>query len=96
MILGLAVASVNPRAGGSGSLMLALFAFIVYYNLMTLGENWVASGKLGMPAMTALLHGGTLALALLVLLARHTRWSPRDLWRRPAMPAGEDGAKAVQ
>jgi lipopolysaccharide export system permease protein len=29
VILGLAVASVNPRAGGSGSLMLALFAFIV-------------------------------------------------------------------
>jgi lipopolysaccharide export system permease protein len=86
VILGLAVASVNPRAGGSGSLMLA----------MTLGENWVASGKLSMPAMTALLHGGTLLLALLVLLARHKRWSPRDLWRRPCKPAALDEAKAVQ
>ncbi|ATH15239.1 putative permease YjgP/YjgQ family protein [Delftia acidovorans] len=95
VILGLAVASVNPRAGGSGSLMLALFAFIVYYNLMTLGENWVASGKLSMPAMTALLHGGTLLLALLVLLVRHKRWSPRDLWRRPCKPAALDDAKAV-
>lgn len=62
---------------------------------MTLGENWVASGKLSMPAMTALLHGGTLLLALLVLLVRHRRWSPRDLWRRPCKPTALDDAKAV-
>lgn len=82
VILGLAVASVNPRAGSSSSLMIALFAFIIYYNLMTLGESWVSSGKLSMLSLMALLHGGTLLVALSVLTARHMRWSPSDLWRR--------------
>ncbi|WP_027015977.1 LPS export ABC transporter permease LptF [Comamonas composti] len=91
VILGLAVASVNPRAGGSSSLMIALFAFIVYYNLMTLAESWVAASKLSMPTMAGLLHGGTLVIGLLVLAARHNRWSLRDLWRKrnrsPELPA---------
>ncbi len=80
MVLGLAVASVNPRAGNSSSLMVALFAFIVYYNLMTLGESWVGAGRIGALTFMALLHGGTLLSALAVLLARHHRWSLRRLW----------------
>ncbi len=82
VVLGLAVASVNPRAGNSASLMIALFAFIIYYNLMTLGESWVSAGRLGAFSFMALLHGGTLLSALGVLLARHHRWSIRVLWAR--------------
>ena len=82
VILGLAVSSVNPRAGNSTSLMIALFAFIVYYNLMTLGESWVRADKIGMWGLLLVLHGGILAGSILVLLARHFRWSPRDLLRR--------------
>src|SRR3989344_2894623 len=48
VVLGLAVASVNPRAARSTSLVFALFAFIVYYNLMTLGQSWVGAGRLGL------------------------------------------------
>lgn len=84
VILGLAISSVNPRAGNSGSLMIALFAFIIYYNLMTLGQSWVAAGKIGMYGLLALLHGTSLAASLLMLLARHQRWSPRDLLGRRA------------
>jgi lipopolysaccharide export system permease protein len=40
-------------ACGSSSLMIALFAFIVYYNLMTLGESWVSANKIGMWAFWA-------------------------------------------
>ena len=81
VILGLAVSSVNPRAGNSTSLMIALFAFIVYYNLMTLGESWVGASKISMWGLLGLLHGGIFAGSVLVLLARHFRWSPRDLLR---------------
>jgi len=80
IVLGLAVASVNPRAGSSSSLMIALFAFIVYYNLMTLGQSWVGAGRISALGFLALLHGGTLVCALGVLLARHHRWSIRSLW----------------
>ena len=79
-----AVASATPRAAGSTSLVFALFAFVVYYNLMTFGQSWVGSGRMGLGAFMLLLHGGTLALGLLLLVARHNRWSPRMLWQRPA------------
>ena len=88
VLLGLTVASVNPRAGRSSSLVFALFAFIVYYNLMTLGQSWIALGRIGLLPFMALLHGGVLACTLAALAARHNRWSPRMLWAR----AGAGGA----
>jgi lipopolysaccharide export system permease protein len=46
VVLGLAMASVNPRPR-STSLVLALLAFMVYYNLMTVGQaGW--AGRVGM------------------------------------------------
>ncbi|WP_406625486.1 LPS export ABC transporter permease LptF [Acidovorax sp. SDU_ACID1] len=80
-VLGLALAVVNPRAGRSGSLVFALFAFVVYYNLMTVGQSWIAAGRLGLPSFMLALHGGTLLLGLLLLAARHNHWSPRMLRR---------------
>ena len=77
VVLGLALAVVNPRAGRSASMMLALFAFIVYYNLMTVGQSWVGSGRLGLLPFMAALHGGMLALGLLLLVVRHNQWSLR-------------------
>ena len=82
VVLGLAVATVNPRAGRSTSLVFALFAFIVYYNLMTLGTSWVGAGRLGLASFMLMLHGGILAFSLLVLTARHNHWSLRRLWQR--------------
>lgn len=80
MVLGLAVASVNPRAGNSASLMVALLAFVVYYNFMTLGQSWVGAGRIGALSFLVLLHGGMLLAGLAVLTARHHRWSIRSLW----------------
>ncbi|CAN7358816.1 LPS export ABC transporter permease LptF [Acidovorax sp. LjRoot118] len=82
VVLGLAVATVNPRAGRSTSLVFALFAFIVYYNLMTLGTSWVGAGRLGLASFMLMLHGGILAFSLLLLTARHNNWSLRRLWQR--------------
>lgn len=84
VVLGLAVAIVNPRAGRSTSLVLALFAFMVYYNLMTLGQAWVGAGRVGLLPFMLALHGGTLLLGLLMLAARHNRWSLRALLSRGA------------
>ena len=88
VMLGLAVATVNPRAARATSLVFALFAFIVYYNLMTLGQSWVGAGRLNVWAFTALLHGGSLLAALLLLVMRHNHWTPAHLWmRRRSTPA---------
>ena len=80
VLLGLAVASVNPRAASSTSMVFALFGFVTYYNLMTLGQSWVGAGRLGLVAFMLLLHGGTLLLSLLILAIRHNQWSLRRLW----------------
>ena len=84
VVLGLALASVNPRASRSGNLLFALFAFVVYYNFMTLGESWVGSGRFGLLPYLGLLHGGALAFALALITVRHHRWSWRTLRRRNA------------
>ena len=39
MVLAITVSSVNPRAGRSGNLVFALFAFVVYFNLLNLGPE---------------------------------------------------------
>ena len=82
VLLALALASVNPRASSSNNMVFALLTFIVYYNLLTLGQSWVGSGKMGLLPFLALLHGGTLVFALLLLSARHHHWSPRQWWQR--------------
>ena len=81
VVLALALSSANPRASRSGNLVLALFAFIVYYNFMVLGQSWVASGKMGLWPFMVLLHGSILALSCLLLAARHNHWSPRRWWQ---------------
>ena len=87
VLLGLAVASVNPRAGRSASLVLALFSFIVYYNLMTLGQSWIAVGRSNLWTFLLQLHGGALVCAAVTLAVRHNRWSLRQLWARDPRPS---------
>ncbi|MDR1934994.1 MAG: LPS export ABC transporter permease LptF [Candidatus Accumulibacter sp.] len=45
-MLAIPLSFVNPRAGRSANFLLALFVYLVYNNLMTVGQAWVASGRL--------------------------------------------------
>ena len=80
VLIAAALAQANPRIGRSGNLMLALFSFIVYYNLLNLGQAWIANGQARFAAHLLWLHGGAFALALIWLARRHHNWSLRD-WR---------------
>lgn len=82
LLLALAITRINPRVGQSSSLMMALLVFVVYFNLLNTGQNWVASGRIGVAGFLGGLHGGVLALALAGLWARHQQWSPQLLWQR--------------
>lgn len=79
VVLALAVSAGNPRAGKSGNLIFMLLAFVVYYNLLNLGQNWVATGLVGLWPFMLGLHGSVLAASLLWLAQRHTQrvWFPR-------------------
>ena len=74
VVIGLATAGVNPRAGRSANLGFAFMAFVVYFNLLVLGRSWIASGQVHFAVFLIALHGGALALGLLLLARRHTNW----------------------
>ncbi|MFM9880598.1 MAG: LPS export ABC transporter permease LptF [Burkholderiaceae bacterium] len=91
VIIAASVSRVHPRAGRSANLLFALLTFIVYYNLLNLGQNWVTQGKISFPALLLGLHGGVLVLALLWLVKINFNLRLRDLLAlrsvRPRAPA---------
>jgi len=79
VLIALVVASANPRAGRSSSQALALFTFFLYYNLLNLGNSWIAAGLLGFAPFLLAVHGGALLLGLAWLTLRNRGWHWRQL-----------------
>jgi lipopolysaccharide export system permease protein len=82
IIIALAITSANPRVGRGGNLAQALLIFIVYFNLINLGQSWVGSGKAQFVPFFIALHGGVFLLAFTWLSARHYNWNWRQLLGR--------------
>jgi lipopolysaccharide export system permease protein len=70
VLLALCMTKINPRTGKSGQLMFAMFAFIIYYNLINVVQAWIASGLLGFGFALAALHGGAFLVGSSVLWLR--------------------------
>ena len=68
MLLAIPLGFVNPRAGSSANLILAMLIFITYSNLVKLTEASVAQGKASFGAAWWPLHA-IVALGVLVLFA---------------------------
>ena len=77
VLLALLMAQFNPRSGRSLQLMLALFSFLVYTNMINIGKAWVVNHKVTPLGFALALHGGVLVLALAGVWIRHHQWS----WR---------------
>jgi lipopolysaccharide export system permease protein len=90
VVIAITVSSVNPRAGRSGNLVFALFAFIVYYNLLNLGQSWISAGRVDFARFMLGLHGGTFVLAVLWLGKQHNNWA----WPRARRAPAPGGARA--
>ena len=78
-LLAVAFARINPRAARSGQILLGLFSFIIYYNLINLGQSWIANGKSDWLSHMLGLHGSLTLVALGLLQLRHHHWHWR-LW----------------
>jgi lipopolysaccharide export system permease protein len=61
VLLGVGLAATNPRRASNWNLLLALLAFVVYFNLINLSQAWVASGKLGLGPMLVAARGALVA-----------------------------------
>ena len=83
VVLAVALSSVNPRGGRSGNILFVLLLFVVYNNLLNLGQSWIALGIVSFPVFLTVLHGGMLLLASAWLAKRHYNWK---LWKRPPNP----------
>jgi lipopolysaccharide export system permease protein len=89
VLIALATTAGNPRAGRGGNLFFTLFAFVFYYNLLNIGQSWVARGTMDLGVHLLLQHGLVLVVTLLWLAKRHHNLQIRDLlrWRNPSAPA---------
>lgn len=74
VILAIALASVNPRGGRSGSMIFVVLTFVVYNNMVNVGQSWIFSGLIGFGNFLLALHGGVLLLGLAWLAKRHYNW----------------------
>ena len=86
ILLAVSLSAVNPRAGRSYQFALALLTFVVYYNMVNIGQSWISNGRIGFVPWMVLLHGGMLAVAMVWLWARHQNWSVRAALSRIRNP----------
>ena len=82
VLLAVATTVSNPRAGRSGNMMFTLFAFVLYFNLLNVGQRMVASGRLNFGVTLVGLHGTVFLLCILWLYKRHHNISIRRWVRK--------------
>jgi len=87
VLLALLMAQFNPRSGRSLQLMLALFSFLVYTNMINIGKAWVVNHKVTPLGFALALHGGVFVVALVGVWMRHHQWSWRH-WLPAPTPTG--------
>ncbi len=68
-LLAIPLSFVNPRAGRSANLLLAILVYLIYNNLVTISQGWVASGKVSFAFGVLAVH--LFMLALLPLMFYH-------------------------
>jgi lipopolysaccharide export system permease protein len=80
-LLAIPLAFVNPRAGRSLNLVMAMVIYMIYNNMISLTNAWVGQQKIG--PVTGLVGIHTLMFALMVALFYHRMavFSLKRLWR---------------
>ncbi len=76
-LLAIPLSFVNPRTGRSANLILAIFVYMIYSNLMSIAQAWVAQGKLSPIVGLWPVHG---FMAIVLLLLFYRRLNTRRNW----------------
>ena len=79
--LAIPLSFVNPRAGRSANMLVAILIYAIYSNLLSVSQAWVAQGKLSFWIGVWAVHGFML-LPLVWLFYR--RMAVRFPWQRRA------------
>jgi lipopolysaccharide export system permease protein len=67
VLAGLSLAAGNARRNSNWNLVYALLVFVVYFNLLSLSQTWVAKGKMVWPVALWVVHGSLTLGALAVI-----------------------------
>ncbi len=71
-LLAIPLSAFNPRVGRSVNLMVALLVYVVYNNLVSLMQGWVAQEKISFEVGVVVVHLGILVLIALMFYRRLT------------------------
>jgi lipopolysaccharide export system permease protein len=96
VVLAVALASVNPRGGRSGNMIFVLLTFVVYNNLVNLGQSWIFVGLISFSNFLLALHGGVLLLGLVWLSKRQFNWVLRPARRIQRQPMAVRNTESQQ
>lgn len=80
-LLAIPLSFVNPRAGRTNNLIVALLVFTAYNNLLSVSQAWVAQGKLPFAVGLWGVHVVMLAVLMVLLSRRLAVFSWGRLWR---------------
>ncbi len=69
-LLAIPLSYVNPRAGRTNNLVLALLAYMLYSNLLSVSQAWVAQGRLRFETGWWLVHAAMFVALILLFLRR--------------------------
>jgi lipopolysaccharide export system permease protein len=69
-LLAIPLSFVNPRAARSINLLFAVFAYMVYANVLSIVQAWVAQGRVGFDVGWWIVHAGMLAVLCLLFYHR--------------------------
>lgn len=81
-LLAIPLSFVNPRAGRANNLIFALLAFMIYSNLLSVSQAWVAQGRLSFALGVWAVHALMLCVLLLLFWKRIAVFSPWRMARR--------------
>ncbi|MBI3523311.1 MAG: LPS export ABC transporter permease LptF [Betaproteobacteria bacterium] len=80
-LLAIPLSFVNPRAGRTNNLIFAVLAYMIYSNLISVSQAWVAQGRLDFWIGVWLVHVVMFVLLLLMFSRRLMVFSWVRLWR---------------
>lgn len=78
-LLAIPLSFVNPRAGRANNLVFAILIFMIYSNLISVCQAWVAQGRLAFEVGLFAVHA---AMLLLLVVLIYRRVAPFGGWRR--------------
>lgn len=83
MLLAIPLGFANPRGGRSANLMIALFLFVLYSNMVSVLQAAVVQGKVSIAMSWWTIHFAALVLVVLMFLWRlnvNSRYHPLVMW----------------